>query len=449
MNPINFLPSPEDDLPFPFADDCPDDAFQPFWAQPKPRQLPELHIHHNVNTSRVETQIRVQLTLSPLPEGVTKLHLQRHTIGRPKLLAKAEDRVKSPDTLELHTFLVRGSAMKDEGSRLRALEAATRQIQEPQTQESPALPTELGGEVRICERCKFRERKRASRKVRVDKGQHSWAEFEDERVVVFNDSEYKKWELPSTLGAAEGAMQVELPMRIACYCRHHQEQVGFCVIFTILDHEGNQVAQRMTNPILVTDRHKSAQRTSPSPSSCKRISMADSSGGSPWELSPGTDSQAISTEGSLGTPAIRKPKRLKTAPSGSIKDANSDIQALISLAGPSQSASLLTALTEGYESQKRVQREEKLPRIYKVVPPQCPKHGGCEVVCLGENFDRNVQISFGGNAALTTTFWNSQTVVCLVPPSNFTGLVPASIHSNSPVLPGSSPSIAFMYVDGN
>lgn len=226
-SPINFLPSPENDFPFPFAEECPDDVFQPFWTPPTHWQLPELHIHHNVNTSRVENQIWVQLTLTPLPEGATKLHLQRNTIGRPKLLAKDEHRVKSPDTLELHTFLVRGSAMKDKDTRMRALEEASRRIREPHRQETHALPTEAGGEVRICDRCMFRERKRASRKIRVDKGQESWAEDEEDRVVVFNDSEYMRWEQPSSLGAAEGAMQVELRMRIACYCRHHKEQVGF------------------------------------------------------------------------------------------------------------------------------------------------------------------------------------------------------------------------------
>ncbi|KAL1636182.1 SPT3 Dosage dependent suppressor of Ty-induced promoter mutations-like protein [Diplodia intermedia] len=421
-SPINFLPSPEDILPFAFADQCHEDTLQPFWTlhaedHNDHKQPPALHVYHSVNTSRVETQIWIQLTLSPLPDGVTKLHLQRNTLGRPKLLAKEEERVKSPDTLELHTFLVRGSAMRDEVNRLRAFEAAAHRAQQREGEVKDVLPTEHGGEVRICERCKFRERKRVLRRVRMDKGQDSWDEFEDERVVVFNDSEYKRWEPP------------------------------FSVIFTIVDYKGNKVAQRMTNPILMTDRHKSISQPSPSPSSCKRIASSTPSTSS----SPGND-LCIIAEDSPRTPPTGEPKRRKIGSTShtsrhgrSLKDANSEIQALLSLTDPPQAASLLAAATEEHGPHSPTSS----PRIYKIVPPQCPKHGGCEVVCLGENFDRNVQIAFGGKLALTTTFWNSQTVVCMVPPSGFAGLVPASVCSDPQALDSAfNPSIAFMYVDG-
>ncbi|KAF4943977.1 hypothetical protein FSARC_14806, partial [Fusarium sarcochroum] len=51
--------------------------------------------------SRVETQIPIKMALSPVPPGVTKLHLPAHTISKPKLLAKPTPE-RSPDMLELY-----------------------------------------------------------------------------------------------------------------------------------------------------------------------------------------------------------------------------------------------------------------------------------------------------------------------------------------------------------
>ena len=45
-------------------------------------------------------------------------------------------------------------------------------------------------------------------------------------------------------------------MRIACYCRHQNEKLGFQVIFTIKDCRDKVIAQALTNPIMITDDHK-------------------------------------------------------------------------------------------------------------------------------------------------------------------------------------------------
>ncbi|GME56592.1 hypothetical protein GTA08_BOTSDO00142 [Neofusicoccum parvum] len=133
-----------------------------------------------------------------------------------------------------------------------------------------------GGEVRICQNCVQRERKRAARKrVKKQEDEEAWAEYEYERVIVFNDKEYKEWQPvtpPKNDGSANSityspnAMQIEVPMRIACYCRHQGEKNGFRVIFTIKDHLNNVVAQAMTSPILITDDHKTQGAPLPSAS---------------------------------------------------------------------------------------------------------------------------------------------------------------------------------------
>ncbi|KAL1636930.1 SPT3 Dosage dependent suppressor of Ty-induced promoter mutations-like protein [Neofusicoccum ribis] len=247
-----------------------------------------LSIQQDGAKSRVETQINIKLLLDPLPLGTTRLHLPTHSVSKPKLLAK--EIIKAPDTLELHTSLVCASAMEKPELMKRALERAagfdsnTRKSQprrpsqgdvaddDPDDPDKPAN----GGEVRICQNCVQRERKRAARKrVKKQEDEEAWAEYEYERVIVFNDKEYKEWQPvtpPKNDGSANSityspnAMQIEVPMRIACYCRHQGEKTGFRVIFTIKDHQNKVVAQAMTSPILITDDHKTQGAPLPSAS---------------------------------------------------------------------------------------------------------------------------------------------------------------------------------------
>ncbi|KFA50356.1 hypothetical protein S40293_07536 [Stachybotrys chartarum IBT 40293] len=224
-----------------------------------------------VGRSRVETQIFVKMILSPLPQGVTKLHLPSHTISKPKLLANPAP-VRAPDTLELFVTLVCTSAMQLPGARQRALERAAMQTQDylPDLDSEENSP-QNGGDVRICSGCISRERKRAGRKKNKKPEEDKvWMQGEERRVVVFNTSEMKEWQpftpLVDKTGQpvpipADGSMQVGAPMRIACYCRHHGEKMGFNVIFTIKDWQDRVVAQAMSDSIMITDDHKTHHPT--------------------------------------------------------------------------------------------------------------------------------------------------------------------------------------------
>ncbi|KAH6885901.1 hypothetical protein B0T10DRAFT_86972 [Thelonectria olida] len=225
----------------------------------------ELKILPTPLKSRVETQIPIKLTLSSLPPGVTRLHLPSHTISKPKLLTKPTP-VRSPDMLELFVSLVCTSAMDGPERRQRALERAASHPQDflPEENDEENSP-QVGGEVRICTGCITRERKRAARKkIKKPDEEKLWSQDEARRVVVFNTHEVKEWQplnsvLDSTGQSESGSdcvMLVDAPMRIACYCRHHGEKMGFNVIFTIKDYEDRVIAQAMSNPIMITDDHK-------------------------------------------------------------------------------------------------------------------------------------------------------------------------------------------------
>lgn len=253
---------------------------------------PKLHIYPTSLKSRVETQIPIKMTLSPLPAGIRKLRLPTHTVSKPKFLAKPETD-KSPDTLELLVSLVCTSAMQDPHRQQRALARARGEDLSAYSRPSPASSTGSasskdddekplnGGEVKICSGCIQRERKRASRKKqKKPEEEELFQKDEERRVVVFNTNEVKEWTevTKETLPPSDhtplpppGTMQVELPMRIACYCRHQNEKMGFQVIFTVKDFRDKVLAQAMTNSIMITDDHKT--HNAPQPLSAGQVSQ--------------------------------------------------------------------------------------------------------------------------------------------------------------------------------
>lgn len=254
---------------------------------------PSLTVYPTSLKSRVETQIPIKMTLAPLPTGVTKLRLPAYTVSKPKFLAKPEAE-RSPEILELYTSLVCTSAMQDPTRLQRAFARARGEEVAPLSKPSPASSVDSqssrddeekpleGGEVKICSGCIQRERKRASRKKQKKPDEEEmFQKDEEKRVIVFNTNEVKEWAEPTKDAPTgisgyqgnpppplpKGAMQVELPMRIACYCRHQSEKLGFQVIFTIKDYRDKVVAQAMTNSIMITDDHKTHNAPPPIPTS--------------------------------------------------------------------------------------------------------------------------------------------------------------------------------------
>lgn len=216
----------------------------------QPKGLPQWPCRLTVDTtpdkSRVETQIPIRLTLYDVPAGVTKMHLPAHTISKPKFQAKPPF-TKSEDTLELSTMLVCASALQKDGVEERAFRRALIDevpvkaeetqlggVAEQDDQDDPEKPLN-GGPVTICQGCIVRERKRAARKkTKKIEEEEEWAKDEAKRVIVFNCSEVRDWCVPGTKETAVkehdmplDVMFVNAPMRIACYCRHQSEKLGF------------------------------------------------------------------------------------------------------------------------------------------------------------------------------------------------------------------------------
>lgn len=196
--------------------------------------------------SRVETQIPIDLKLHNIPHGITKIHLPAHTISKPKFQSRPPHE-KTPDTAELSAMLVCASAMEKDGLLDRALDRAARHdIWVPKYEnQQAATKVEIddadpdaplnGGPVTICAGCILRERKRAARKksTKIEE-EKEWAAEENKRVIVFNCAEVRDWTVEGTKDEAmkdhsgpAPVVYVKAPMRIACYCRHRNEKVGF------------------------------------------------------------------------------------------------------------------------------------------------------------------------------------------------------------------------------
>lgn len=248
----------------PFASETPPAAsatIQPTlpYALPSktPPSPPTLHFGNLRIKTRVETQSNARLTLDPVPPHVRKLHLQPYTLSKAKQVAKPAPE-PSPDTYELYATVVCASAMYNTEKRQRALQRAakphllTKQHGSLQSSADDADPPEEevkpldGGPVKICSGCIERDRKRANRKKSKNGDEEAeWEKNEDKRVLVFNTHEIKEWQHPSSaknpastpqdqsaqteedLQCSSSAMQIDLPTRIACYGRHHDEKIGF------------------------------------------------------------------------------------------------------------------------------------------------------------------------------------------------------------------------------
>ncbi|KAF9914970.1 hypothetical protein BX616_007179 [Lobosporangium transversale] len=79
-----------------------------------------------------------------------------------------------------------------------------------------------------------------------------YQQWERNRIMVFSSTEYVDISLGECL----------LPTRITCYCRHHNEKVGFRIQFTAKDSAGVTLATVLTNPVMMMDDHKSGKRNS-------------------------------------------------------------------------------------------------------------------------------------------------------------------------------------------
>jgi hypothetical protein len=235
---------------------------------------PKVSILVDRTKTRAETQIKTVLVLDPLPRQYQWARFPRHTLSKSKQLASSDEieaNESGNSAVRIDLRLVCATAVeKEEGLHL-ALRRARGEAHMPTRQpgqqvseidkDDPAHP-QNGGAVIICEGCKERERKRYDRKKkRNQEEENEWSNYEDQRIIMINEKEFKRWQDAEQGSYGPEAKKVEFAMRITCYCRHQEEKspVGYKVIFTFRDSNSTVLAQSVSEIIQITDDHKNRE----------------------------------------------------------------------------------------------------------------------------------------------------------------------------------------------
>ncbi|KAI9312677.1 hypothetical protein BX666DRAFT_1985507 [Dichotomocladium elegans] len=299
--------------------------------------------------------------------------------------------------------------------------------------------------VKVCQGCIQRERKRAERskndnRARID------AAPEQDRILLFNCGPVVNFSSGDAI----------LPTRIACYCRHHNEKVGFSVQFSVKDDRGNVIARGTSSPILITDDHKSSRHrkqkrnrthldrdivSRPLREKHRLITPASSRRGS-LSPPPRGAKQEIPTSSSLRNPFEERWH------SSSLPSHTEELMVGSPLTPPPSVSPCISPDTLATSSPPlSFHGRQSSPQLERLIPAQGPTYGGVEVTVLGSGFYKGLTCVFGEHQA-TTVYWSPNTLVCILPPAAIQGPVVVSFKDHSLVLSGQGVPL-FTYYNAN
>ncbi|KAH3666926.1 hypothetical protein OGAPHI_003376 [Ogataea philodendri] len=434
-----------------------------------------LEIKELPSSSRVETQMKIQLSISPPPPQFL-LHLPRDTIAKPKLTLESSevpDSVK-PHMLFLDTFVVGASNHSTSDAHYERLRSCN-----------------------VCKRCMRREMKRASRRKRgIAEDSINWNLNVPRRAIIFNSKEVISFPRPTGNGSNEKT--IDLLTRIVCYCRHHQEPNGFKLFFVLKDANDNILGRTLSKPILIMDRKKllkdgeqsyspeqemqsikqeprsnlhsvddsSSENTSASTAThlttaasliTQQLPLADDSRTfkrqkrhlSPADSSSGTYYDAVQQHRSKPMMATRQDsvsstisKKDPTSPmsSDNLSPQNcfgtSSATSIFSTT-PEKKSSSFAHLAQNHSNANiagtlgQSTASSSVPTIQRIIPAQGPIRGGIEVTLLGSSFRPGLTVKFGSNVALATHCWSDSTIVTYLPPASQPGPVLVTFEDSS------------------
>ncbi|KAI9485544.1 MAG: hypothetical protein EXX96DRAFT_545508 [Benjaminiella poitrasii] len=270
-----------------------------------------------------------------------------------------------------------------------------------------------------CMGCIQRERKRSQRRkekiIQPDTINTNNA-LEEQKILLFNCSEIVDFSSGDTI----------LPTRITCYCRHHNERLGFCIYFEMHDQTGNRVATGMSPPIMITDDHKSNKINKTGGRKRPRITTNDAK--PPNNITPITTT--------TNTPVLA-PNYFSSQPY--------HIQPRPILQSPTADSPISTTYSEKLII---TPPEQPSPILQRLIPSEGPTFGGVEVTLLGSGFRAGLTCMFGDVAASSTHYWSPNTLVCILPPATEAGTVVVSFKEY-PLVVDSQDVMLFTYYNEN
>lgn len=442
--------------------------------------------------SRVETQIKVTFNLNPCPPQ-NLLHIPQDLIAKNKFCLSEELNSLSPlilkNLLYMDCYVLTSNLEKSCNICSKCIKREQKRASRRRTglDEVLDLPQISPNGV-------------------VKNNPNTWAdEHMIKKAIMFNCKEIVSFPPPN--GLNEEDKSIELCGRIICYCRHHQESSGFKLLFVIKDVNNNVVAKQLSSNIMIMDRKKSTGTSAssisnptpvpsttthtPVPSNSSSNHHSHSNGHNPFikrELSPGLEDlhpispNSIDESSDLTTnESDRNLKRKKlsiddsnnsTNPmyNGSINGfspvSNSDTNTNTSsinnpaqfMPNPSHKPSsripdllsTATAANNSLLSSNSLNAANNslpnVPTILRIIPAQGPVRGGIEITLLGFNFNPNLAVKFGSNAALATHCWSETTIVTYLPPAAQPGQVLVTFETFENILTNQQQQI-FTYTD--
>ena len=244
---------------------------------PQPVDQSQVFIALDKNKNRAETQIKTTVTMDPLSPHYQWIRFPRQNLAKPKQMASTEEvdaNEKNNCTARLQLTLVLATAVENPDGLERALRRARGDEPTPRRPRGVAITDiakddrchpQNGGAVIICEGCKEREAKRFNRKKKREADdEKEWSSYEDDRIIMINEKEFKRWQDNDSPDHSMNAKKVEFVMRITCYCRHQEDKspVGYRVILTFKDVNDNLLAQEISEIVQITDDHKNKESPS-------------------------------------------------------------------------------------------------------------------------------------------------------------------------------------------
>lgn len=314
-----------------------------------------------------------------------------------------------------------------------------------------------------CLGCIQRERKRSQRRkenkiIKEEASSEALGEedqqkslaAEEQKVLLFNCSEIVDFSSGDTI----------LPTRITCYCRHHNERLGFCIYFEMQDHTGKQMATGMSPPIMITDDHKSNKikvgrkrlRTSDIEKPASSSSTASSSGAMLYHQQPRVQHPSSFMPSTINQYQIQPRPSISAQPMTPLDSPMTSTSPLfMSSSNKSDKASSpappLTTYTPVPTPIPQQQQQER-PLLQRLIPNEGPTFGGVEVTLLGSGFRSGLTCMFGDVAASSTHYWSPNTLVCILPPAVEAGTVVVSFKEH-PLVVDSQEVTLFTYYNEN
>ncbi|KAL0137743.1 hypothetical protein V8B55DRAFT_1531533 [Mucor lusitanicus] len=313
-----------------------------------------------------------------------------------------------------------------------------------------------------CLGCIQRERKRSQRRKenKQQQQQHNNDEAEDEktedeqslaadeeRVLLFNCSEVVDFSAGDTI----------LPTRITCYCRHHNERLGFCIYFEMLDHTGKKVAEGISPPIMITDDHKSnkvkaglkRRRTEsevlpepriPSLSWIKSSLPFGVGGSSTIKSEPTAAGSSSATALYPNTQSSFPISSSSSSTTSEMEDIKSALKSMLTSTvmqhqqqqHQQQQQQYLYSLTHNSNNNNNNTNNTQQPAMKRLIPNEAPTSGGIEITILGTNFRPGMTVMFGDRPAANIQYWSPNTLICTLPPATQPGAVVVSFKEAPP-----------------